>query len=191
MAGLLPGLGDVPAHQHPPVAAINGGAVSSGGLFGEPPLRRQRLQPVEARGCDGQHTGAVLAGQLHATGADARRSGHRHALLDRKDLQGRLVECEPVALVGESFLAVEQADDHAHCFVLSIPEQHRADAHRAGVARQRAGAAAEHRPALRHVVELDQSLGDVERVVVRQRHHTRTEHDRVRDLPGGGEEHLR
>ena len=53
------------------------------------------------------------------------------------------------------------------------------------------GPAAEHRPALGHVVELDDALGDVERVVVRQRHDAGAELDRVRDLAGGGQEHLR
>ena len=56
---------------------------------------------------------------------------------------------------------------------------------------QRAGAAAEHRPAAGHVVELHDALGDVERVVVRQRHDAGAEPMRVRALARRGEEHLR
>ena len=56
------------------------------------------------------------------------------SLLDRQDLQRGLVQREPVAVVAETLLAVEQADDHAHRLVLAIAQQHRADAHRARVA---------------------------------------------------------
>ena len=74
----------------------------------------------------------------------------------------------------------EQAADHAERLVLAIAQHHRVDAERARVARQRARAAAEHRPAAGHVVELHHPLGDVERVVVRQRHDAGAEPDVVR-----------
>ena len=41
------------------------------------------------------------------------------------------------------------------------------------------------------MVELHDPLGDVERVVVGQRHHAGAELDRVGDLAGRGQEHLR
>ena len=53
------------------------------------------------------------------------------------------------------------------------------------------GPGAEHRPASRQAVELDDALGDVERMVVRQADDAGTEADRARQLTGAGEEHLR
>ena len=189
--GLFLRLGDVPAHQHSPVASIDSGAVDCGGFFGECPLCRQRLQTFRTRRGDGKHTDAVLAGNLHPAGADARSGSHRHALLDRQDLQRGLVQREPVAVVAEPLLAVQQPDDDTHCLVLPIAQKHRADAHGACIAGQRARPAAEHRPALGHVVELHDSLGHVERMVVGQRHHAGAELDRVGDLTGSRQEHLR
>ena len=106
-------------------------------------------------------------------------SRHRHVLLQRQDLQLRVAQREPLALVAEALLAAEQPDDHAERFVLAVALDHRVDAERVRVGRQRARAGAEHRPAAGHVVELHDALGDVERVVVRQRDDAGAEHDAV------------
>jgi len=48
------------------------------------------------------------------------------------------------------------------------PRLHRVDAQRLGVVGERAGADAEHRAAAGQMIQQDESLGDVERVVVGQ-----------------------
>ena len=65
------------------------------------------------------------------------------------------------------------------------------DAQHAGVARERAGADAEHRAAAGQVVEQDDAVGDVERVVVGEADDAGAEADALRALAGGGEEDLR
>ena len=75
-------------------------------------------------------------------------------------------------------------------FVLPVALHHGIDAERAGVGGERAGARTEHRPAVRHVVELHHALGDVERVVVREADDAGAESDAVRPLRRRGEEHL-
>jgi hypothetical protein len=40
------------------------------------------------------------------------------------------------------------------------------------------------------VIELHHALGDIERMVIRQRYHPGREHDAPGALTGGGEEHL-
>jgi hypothetical protein len=112
-------------------------------------------------------------------------------LLHRQDLQGGLVELEPLALVAEARLAAEEPDDDTEGLVLARPEQPRVDAVDARIGRQGTRSRAEHGAAARHLVELGDALGHVEGVVVRQGDHTRAEHDPGRALAGRGEEHLR
>ena len=64
--------------------------------------------------------------------------------------------------------------------VLPVAQQDGVDAVRAGVGRQGTRPRAEHRPAVRHDVELHDPLGDVERVVVGQARHARAEPDAFR-----------
>ena len=67
---------------------------------------------------------------------------------------------------------------------------HRLDAHHVGVGDERAGTAAEHGAAARHVVELHEALRHQERMVVGQARHARAEHDVLGALGGGGDEDL-
>ena len=55
----------------------------------------------------------------------------------------------------------------------------------------RPGPAAEHDPATRHVVELDDAVRDVQRVVIRQRHDTGAEAEVLGAFGRGGDEDLR
>ena len=123
--------------------------------------------------------------------ADRRRRRHRHVLLQRQDLELRVAQREPVAVVAEALLAAQQPDDHAERLVLAVALHHRVDAERVRVRRQRARPGAEHRAAPRHVVELHDALRHVERVVIRQRHDARAEHDPLRPLARRRQEHLR
>jgi hypothetical protein len=131
----------------------------------------------------------MLAGEGHARRADLGGHRARHLLLQGQELQRRVLEREPVRLVGHA-LALEQAADDPDGLVLPVAQQHRVDRQRVGVGRQRPGARAEDGPPAGHVVELDHALGDVERMVVRQRHHAGGELDAVGALPRRGQEHL-
>ena len=131
----------------------------------------------------------MLAGQRHARRADLRGDRERHVLLQREELQRRVLQGEPVALVGDALAAHETADD-ADRLVLAVALHHRVDAERVRVGRQRARTGAEDRPPAGHVVELHHALGDVERVVVGQRYHAGAEFDALRALAGRSEEHL-
>ena len=191
VAGLLAGLGDVPAHHHAPVLAVDGPAVLRRRLLGKAPLGGQRSDALGGGGGDRQHAHAVFAGELHARRRDARRDRHRHLLLQRQQLECGVVEREPLAVVGESVLAGEEARDHRERLVLAVALHHWVDAEGAGIARERARAAAEHRTTAGHVIELHHALGDVERVVVGERDDARAEADVMGLLAGGSQEHLR
>ena len=130
-----------------------------------------------------------LPAKRHARRADLRGDGERHVLLQRQELQGRVLQGEPVALVGDA-LAAQQAADDADRLVLAVALGHRVDAERVGVGRQRARARAEDRAAAAHPVELDHALRDVERVVVGQRDHAGRELDALGVLGRRGQEHL-
>ena len=65
------------------------------------------------------------------------------------------------------------------------------DADLQGVMHQGAGADPEHRPAARHVVELDHAVGQHERVVVGQRHDPGAQPDVAGALRGRGDQHFR
>ncbi len=131
-----------------------------------------------------------LPASCHPRRRDRRRRHHRHVLLHGQELELGFVELEPLALVREPLLAAEQAQDHADGLVLTVALHHRVDAERAGVRRKGARAGPEHRPPVRHVVELDHALSDVERVVVREADDARAESDAVGLLRRRGEEHL-
>ena len=95
------------------------------------------------------------------------------------------------ALVAESIFAGQQSADDADRFVLTISLHHRIDPEHVGVGRQRTRAATEDHPTTRHVIELHDALGHVERVVIWQGNHAGAEPDAVGPLAGSGEEHLR
>lgn len=119
-------------------------------------------------GGDREHSQPVLAGQHHARRRDRRRRHHRDVLLEGKKLESGVVESEPFALVAEAFLFTQQWGDHTECFILTIGLHPRIGAKRPRVRGQRARAGTEHCPPTTHVVELNDLLGDVGRVVVRQ-----------------------
>ena len=131
----------------------------------------------------------MLAGERHAGRADLRGDDERHVLLQRQQLQRRILQREPLAL-GRDALALEQTADDADGLVLAVALDHRVDAERVGVGRQRAGPGAEDGPAAGHVVELHHALGDVEGMVVGQRDHAGAEPDALGALAGGRQEHL-
>ena len=161
-----------------------------GGLFGEAPLQRQRRQAFGGHGADREHAHAVLAGERHARRADHRRGHHRDLVLVRQDLQLRVVQREPVALVGEALAARQQALDDRDGLVLAVPQQHRVDAERVGVRRQRTRPGAQHRPPQAHLVELDDALGHHERMVVGDGGHPGAQLDAAGAHRRSGQEHL-
>ncbi len=88
-------------------------------------------------------------------------------------------------------LAVEQPDDDVERLVHHLALVARVDADLQRVVHQGARAHPEHRPAARHVVELDHAVGQHERVVVGQRDDAGAEPDVPGALGRGGDEHLR
>jgi hypothetical protein len=188
-AGLLAGLGDVPAQQHAPVLAVDGLAMLGGRGLREAPLGAQGVQTLLRQGPDRDDADPVLAGERHARGADLGGDGEGHVLLQGQQLQRGVLEREPVGPVRDALAAHEPADD-PDGLVLAVAEQHRIDPERVGVRRQRARPGAEDRPPAGHVIELHQPLRHVERMVVGQGDDPRAELDALRPLARGGEEHL-
>ena len=187
---LVAGERHVEVEHHPPVGPVHDPVMLGGGLLGEAPLQRQRRQALGGHRTDRQHAHAVLAGERHARRADHRRRHHRDLVLVRQDLQLRVVQREPVALVGEALAACEQALDDRDGLVLAVPQQHRVDAQRVGVRRQCAGPGAEHRPPEAHLVELDDALGDHERMVIGDRGHPGAQLDAAGAHRRSSQEHL-
>ncbi len=157
--------------------------------FREAPLRRQRVQTFFRQRTDRDDADPVLAGQRHAGRADLRGDGKGHVILIRQQLQRGVVQLEPVGLHADP-LALEQPADHADRLILAVAQQHRIDAQRMRIRRQRAGTGAEDHPPTGHPVELHDALRDVERVVIGQGHDAGRQLDALRPFPGRGQEHL-
>jgi hypothetical protein len=179
----------VPAHQHPPVLAIDGLAVLGGGGLRKAPLRRQCVQAFLGQRPDRNDPDAVLSGQRHAGGTDLRRHREGHVFLQRQQLKSGVLEREPVRLDRQT-LAAHQAPDDADGLVLPVAEEHRIDPERMGVRRQRTGPGTEDCAPTGHVVELHHSLRHVERMVVGQGDDPGGELDALRALARRGQEHL-
>jgi hypothetical protein len=171
------------------VLAIDRLAVLGRGGLREAPLRGQRVEPLLGERADRDDADAVLAGQGHARGTDLRGDRERHLLLQRKQLQRRVLQGEPVRLHRDALAAHEPADD-ADGLVLAVAQQHGVDAERVGVGGQGAGAGAEDHAPARHVVELHHPLGHVERVVIGQGDDARRQPDALGALARRGQEHL-
>ena len=186
-ARLFARLGDVPAHQHAPIVAADALTRLLRGLLGKAPLRRQRGEPRVRVRPDRQGADAVFPRQHHARRADRGSDDERHVLLQRKQLQPRILQREPVALVRDA-LAREQPADHPDRLVLPVALGHRIDAKHIGVGRQRSGPGAENDPPARHVVELHDALRDVERMVIGQRDDAGAQLDALRPLAHRGQE---
>jgi hypothetical protein len=105
-------------------------------------------------------------------------------------VQPRLAQLEPVGLEGHRLLAAQQRHDGVERLVHARALGHGLDPHHVGVGNERAGPAAEHGAAARHMVELHEPLGYQERVVIRQARHPRAEHDVPGALGGGADEDL-
>ena len=138
-----------------------------------------------------EHADAVLARRDRAGGRQ--RAGDR----DREmrvavgaQMQPRLAHLEPVRLARHRLLAAEQRHDRLERLVHAPALRRGLDAEHVGVGHERARAAAEHRAAARHVVELHEALRDQERVVVRQAGHAGAEPDVLGALGRRGDDQL-
>ncbi len=87
-------------------------------------------------------------------------------------------------------LALHQRDDDVEAFLHAAAQLGDGNADHRRIARQRAGADAEHRAAARHMVELRHRFGEHEGVVVGQRFHAGAEADVFRALGRGGDHQL-
>ena len=113
----------------------------------------------------------------------SQRTGHRDRevrVAIRAQVQPGVAHLEPVGLARDGSVAAQQRHDRLQRLVHATPLGGRVDAQHVGVRHQRAGSAAQHGPAARHVVELDETLRHQERVVVWQAGHAGAE----ADMPG-------
>ena len=187
----LAGFGDVPAQHQAPVAPVHLLAVLGGGLLGEAPLQRQRLNAGLGDRADGQHPRLMLAGQRHPGRADQGGDGKLHALLRRFQLQLGVAQGEPVRLMGDALIALEQAADDADGFILAVAQQHGINAEHVRIGWQGAWPRAENDPPPRLVIELHEALRHHEWMVIGQRDNAGAELDARSAFSGGGEEQFR
>ena len=139
---------------------------------------------------DADHAEIVLAGEPSAR----RRDGADHRDLGiglgvGQQMQPGALHRVPVGLLGDD-LAAEQAQDHVQRLGHAVALGLRVDAQHHRVGRQQARPGAEHDPAARHVVELDDAVGDHHRVMVGQRDDAGAEADVLGALGGEGDEDL-
>jgi hypothetical protein len=80
-------------------------------------------------------------------------------------MNARVFEGEPLGPGGDG-LAAEEAQDHLERLHHAVALRHRVDAEHHRVRGQETGAGAEHDPAPRHVIELDDPVRYHQRVVV-------------------------
>ena len=90
----------------------------------------------------------------------------------------RFAQLEPVRLHRHRLVAREQLHDRLQRLFHARALRDRLDAHHVGIGDERAGTAAEHRAAARHVIELDEALRHQQGVVVGQARHARAERTR-------------
>ena len=179
LSGLLASLSDVPVHHDAPVLAIDLIAVLGRRFLCEAPLGRERAHPGFGHGADGEHSGLMLACQRHAGRREDRCDGELHLLLERLELEPGVAQREPLGLVGEALVGLEQPPDDPHRLVLPVSQYHRVHAQRVSVRRQRARPRPEDHATTRLVIELHESLRHHERMVVRQRDDAGAEHNPV------------
>ena len=172
-----------------PVLAVHRLAVLRGSFLGDLPLAGQRLRPAGQAGADRQHADAMCPGGDHAERRDRAGDGDLEMRIGvRREMQPRIVHLEPVGLHRDRLLAFQQTHDRVHRFQHARTLRARFDAEHVGVRGQRAGPAAQHRAAARHVIELDETLRDQERMVIRQAGHAGPEPDVFGPLGGGGDD---
>ena len=195
LEGFLAGVGQVDGQHQAPVEAVHGLVVFGGRFLADVPEFFQVGALGHfgvAGGGDGQHGGAVLAGQGHAGGGlhGGHGDGHMGRLVGAQ-LEHGFVELKPVALVGDGFFFGEQAHDDAQGFVHTEALFGGVDAHHIGVAGEGAGADAEHHAAAGHMVQLGHPVGDHKGVVVGQADHAGAEFDVLGAVGGDADENLR
>ena len=180
-------------HHDAPIFAAHRLAVFSGGFLGDVPQLHQRSAADGVAGnAERQHRGAVLAG--HRDAGRRLHRGHRHRHMGRlvgAQLDYRLVQLEPVALVADGVGFGHQAHNDAQRLVHHFPLPLRSDAQHQGVGGQGAGADAQNHPPPGQVVQLHEAVGDHIGVVVGQADHAGAEADVAGALGGGGHKHFR
>jgi hypothetical protein len=153
-------------------------AVLGGFLLAEAPVLRELGVAARQAGAERQEADAVLARGQHAGGGGGGGDGDREARVGvGREVQAGFAQLEPVGLHRDRLVAGEQAGDGVERLVHHRPLLLGLDAHHVGVGHQRAGAAAQHGAAARHVVELHEALRHQEGVVVGQAGDAGAEHD--------------
>ena len=189
--GLGVGFGDVDVHDHAPVAAVHGLAVAGGFLLGDLPLAGDGLEAAGHAGAQREDADAVLAGGGRAAGREGAGDGDGEVgVAVGAEMEAGLLHLEPVGLAGDGGVAGQQRHDGLEAFVHAAALCVGLDAEHVGVGHQGAGAAAEHGPPARHVVELDEALRHEEGVVVGQAGDAGAEADVPGALGGGGDDQL-
>ena len=187
---LVLGLGDVHRPDQPPGGAVHARAVLARQILGDGPVGGQRVEAAVGGGADREQAEAMLAGGAGAGRRHLARHRNLHAgARIGAHLQPRLVQLEPVAVVGD-FLAAQQRHQHVQRLVHHVALLGDRDAHHVGVRRERAGADPKHRPPAGHVVELVDPVGQHERVVVGQGRDPGAQPDVLGALGRRGDEHL-
>ena len=182
-------VGDVHRHHQPPLPAVDGLLGLLGELLDFGPLAGEVAAPVGQVDADAEQADAVLAGDLAPRGRDGAGRGHLEVRLGvGRELEARVDQLEPVGLAVDGAVVAQQCGDRLERLVHPPALGERVDAHHRGVGGERAGADAEHRAPVGHVIELDHAVGDDQRVVVGQADDAGAE----ADLPGafgrGGDE---
>ena len=88
-------------------------------------------------------------------------------------LEHCFVEFEPVALISEGLSLGEQTQDDSKCLVHLFPLRRGINPHHISVTGERPWTYAEHYSAMRHMIELDHSIRNHQRMVIRQTDHAR------------------
>ena len=187
--GLLPRFGEVHLQDEAPLLTVHGLVVLRRGLLGDIPEVRQGC--VAARARDREDAEAVLAAEDHAGRRPRRRDGDgKVGLRVGPQVEARVLQREPVALVRERRRVVEQAHDDAHRLVHARSLRVRLDAEHQRIRDERAGADAEHDAAARHVVEQHHAVRHMQRVVVGEGRHAGAELDVLRAVRRDADEDL-
>ncbi len=183
-------LGDVDVQHAAQAVAVHLASVLGGDLARDLPVARERVEAGSLAGGDAEHPEVVLAG--HAAARRRHRARHAHLGIrhgERTEVRVGVAHRVPVRLLGDELAAEESQDDvdalvHAPAGVLGL------DPHHQRVRREQARPGAEHHATPRHVIELDDAVGHVQRVVIRQRDNSGPEPDVLRALRRGRDEDL-
>ena len=111
--------------------------------------------------------------------------------LYRQHLKFGVAQGEPITLVGETLVTIEQPTDHAHGFILPVPQQHRINPQGIRIRRKCTRSGTKNGATSGLMIQLHHTLGDMEGMVVRQRNNTGTQPNPLRALGGSSEEQFR